>query len=181
MLSSPLTLQPSSLGSGVGGGLPLSSENGNIGNLIDDAMEDIMAPMNAPPKATPTSHRVQSRSKKPKITSSQSKSKMEIHVSGDNSVVMEFNSDTDDDDDDDNILRELMSHHRPRQNVTNGSGGGGRGKRQQREGKSPAAGKSMKQSGSDYGSIFSESDEDFCFVDAPTITKVVSDIHVHVL
>ena len=137
-----------------------------------------MAPMNAPPKATPTSYRSHNQSKKPpnkKITSSQSKSKMEIHVSGDNSVVMEFNSDSDDDDDDDNILRDLMSYHRPRQSASNGSKGGGR---KQRDGRSPSAGKSMKQSGSDYGSIFSESDEDFCFVDAPTITKVVSSVVV---
>ena len=92
-------------------------------------------------------------------------------MSGDKSVVMEFNSDSDDDDDDD-ILRDLMSHHRPRQNVTNGSIGGSGGGRKRKDVVSPTR-KSLKQSGSDHGSIFSESDEDFCFVDAPTITKVV--------
>ena len=95
-------------------------------------------------------------------------------MSGDRSVVMEFNSDSDDDDDD-NILRDLMSHHRPRQNLTNGSMGGSRGEagRKQKDVLSPTR-KSMKQSGSDHGSLFSESDEDFCVIDAPTITKVVS-------
>lgn len=180
--------QPSSLSGGDDGGLPLSSENGNIGHLINDAMEDIIAPISAPSKTTPTS-RIQSRSKKPSnnknkmkkkkvAASSQSKPKMEIHVSGDNSIVMDFNSDTDEDDDDDDILRDLMSHHRSRRSASNGSGGEDK---RLRDSLSPsssssttfAAGKSMKQSGSDYGSIFSESDEDFCFVDAPTITKVV--------
>ena len=98
-------------------------------------------------------------------------------MSGEKSVVMEFNSDSDDDDDDDNnILRDLMSHHRPRQNLTNGSrgGGSGGGGRRRKDVLSPTR-KSMKQSGSsDHGSIFSESDEDFCVIDAPTITKVVS-------
>ena len=99
-------------------------------------------------------------------------------MSGDKSVVMEFNSDSDDDDDDDNILRDLMSHHQPRQNLTNGNrggsrGGGGEGGRKRKDVLSPTR-KSMKQSGSDHGSIFSESDEDFCVIDAPTITKVVS-------
>ena len=93
-------------------------------------------------------------------------------MSGDKSVVMEFNSDSDDDD---NILRDLMSHHRPRQNLTNGSMGGSRegGGRKRKDVLSPTR-KSMKQSGSDHGSLFSESDEDFCVIDAPTITKVVS-------
>jgi hypothetical protein len=98
-------------------------------------------------------------------------------MSGEKSVVMEFNSDSDDDDDDDDdILRDLMSHHRPRQNLTNGSkggSGGGGGGRKRKDVLSPTR-KSMKQSGSDHGSIFSESDEDFCVIDAPTITKVVS-------
>ena len=95
-------------------------------------------------------------------------------MSGDKSVVMEFNSDSDDDDDDDGILRDLMSHHRPRQNLTNGSrGGSGGGGRKRKDVLSPTR-KSLKQSGSDHGSIFSESDEDFCVIDAPTITKVVS-------
>ena len=99
-------------------------------------------------------------------------------MSGEKSVVMEFNSDSDDDDDDDNILRDLMSHHRPRQNLTNGSreGGSGGGGRRRKDVLSPTR-KSMKQSGSsDHGSIFSESDEDFCVIDAPTITRVVSKI-----
>lgn len=100
-------------------------------------------------------------------------------MSGDKSVVMEFNSDSDDDDEDDNILRDLMSHHRPRQNLTNESRGGSRegggGGRKRKDVLSPTR-KSMKQSGSDHGSIFSESDEDFCVIDAPTITKVVSTI-----
>ena len=98
---------------------------------------------------------------------------MEIHVSGDNSVVMEFNSDSEDDDD--NILRDLMSHHGHHQNTSNRNGA------QEKkhvhvhlDEQAPVSGKSMKQSGSDHGSIFSESDEDFCLVDAPTITKVVS-------
>ena len=96
-------------------------------------------------------------------------------MSGDKSVVMEFNSDSDnEDDDDDGILRDLMSHHRPRQNLTNGSrGGSGGGGRKRKDVLSPTR-KSLKQSGSDHGSIFSESDEDFCVIDAPTITKVVS-------
>ena len=168
-----LCTQPPSGGTGVGVGAPLSSENGNIGNLINDAMEDIIAPTNAPPKATPTSYTKSQPRKKPsnKVTSAQSKSKMEIHVSDDNSVVMDFNSDSENDDDDDNILRDLMSHHRRRQNPSNGSRARER-KRGDEPG--PSGGKSMKQSGSDYGSIFSESDDDFCFVDAPTITKVVS-------
>lgn len=99
-------------------------------------------------------------------------------MSGDKSVVMEFNSDSDDDDDD-NILRDLMSHHRPRQNLTNGSRGEDRGggERKRKDVLSPTR-KSMKQSGSDHGSIFSESDEDFCVIDAPTITKVVSTIYI---
>ena len=174
-------LQPS----GIDDGAPLSSENGNIGHLIDDAMEDIVAPVQATPTTTPTTttsgHAYSlasghSRSKRPppnKVKSSPSKSKMEIHMSGEKSVVMEFNSDSDDDD---NILRDLMSHHRPRQNLTNGSrgGGSGGGGRRQKDVLSPTR-KSMKQSGSsDHGSIFSESDEDFCVIDAPTITRVVS-------
>ena len=176
-------MQPSSLGVGVGHGVPLSSltENGNIGHLIDDAMEDILTPVDAPPKTTPTSSTtnratVQSRSKKSsnKVTSSQSKSKMEIHVSGDNSVIMDFNSDSDDDDDDD-ILRDLMSHHHPRKSVHNES----RDERKQHKDLLSPTRKSMKQSGSDHSSIFSESDDDFCFVDAPTITKVVSTTIFH--
>ena len=138
-------------------------------------MEDIIAPDSAPPKATPKSHAPSRSSKrKPyhKAAGSQSKSKMAIHLSGDNSVVMEFNSDSEDDDDD--ILRDLMSHH-GHQNMSN--------RNRTREKKlvhtderAPVSGKSMKQSGSDHGSIFSESDEDFCLVDAPTITKVVSEL-----
>lgn len=180
-------LQPS----GIDDDAPLSSENGNIGHLIDDAMEDIVAPTQATPTTTPTttsghaysSASGHSRSKRPppnKVKSSPSKSKMEIHMSGEKSVVMEFNSDSDDDDDDDdNILRDLMSHHRPRQNLTNGSrgGGSGGGGRRRKDVLSPTR-KSMKQSGSsDHGSIFSESDEDFCVIDAPTITKVVSKLN----
>ena len=137
-------------------------------------MEDIIAPNSAPPKATPTNHAPSRSSKRKqynKAASSQSKSKMEIHVSGDNSVVMEFNSDSEDDDD--NILRDLMSHHGHRQNTST------RNRTQEKkhvhvDERAPVSGKSMKQSGSDHGSIFSESDEDFCLVDAPTITKVVS-------
>ena len=179
--------------SGIDDGAPLSSENGNIGHLIDDAMEDIMAPTQATPTTTPTightySASGRSQSKRPpqnKVKSSPSKSKMEIHMSGEKSVVMEFNSDSDDDDDD-NILRDLMSHHRPRQNLTNGSrgGGSGGGGRRRKDLLSPTR-KSMKQSGSsDCGSIFSESDEDFCVIDAPTITRVVSKTtytHLHII
>ena len=140
-------------------------------------MEDIMAPAQTTPTTTGHTHTTattHSRSKRPpnKVKSSQSKSKMEIHMSGDKSVVMEFNSDSDDDDEDDNILRDLMSHHRPRQNLSREGGGGGR---KRKDMLSPTR-KSMKQSGSDHGSIFSESDEDFCVIDAPTITKVVSTI-----
>ena len=160
-----LYTQPNSLDSEA----PLSSENGNIGHLIDDAMVDIMSPTDAPPKATPR-NRVHHRSKK-KPSGSPSKAKMEIHLSGDNSVVMDFNSDSDEDDDDD-ILRDLMSHHRAQKQMTAGEGGV-KGQRRGGDESKPASGKSMKQSGSDHGSIFSESDEDFCFVDAPTITKVV--------
>ena len=93
-------------------------------------------------------------------------------MSGDNSVVMEFNSDSEEDDDD--ILRDLMSHHRTQKWTTAGEGGGVKGQERGGDESKPARGTSMKQSGSDYGSIFSESDDDFCFVDAPTITKVVS-------
>lgn len=102
---------------------------------------------------------------------------MEIHISGDNSVVMEFNSDSEDDEDD--ILRDLMSHHGHQNTSKN------RNRTQERkfvhvDERVPVSGKSMKQSSSsDHGSIFSESDEDFCLVDAPTITKVVSEYTVH--
>ena len=174
-------MQPSSIDDGA----PLSSlgENGgDISHLIDDAMEDIVAPKQATPKTTRRAV-AHDKSRKPPHTCSRakappSKSKMEIHMSGDKSVVMEFNSDTDDDDDeDDDILRDLMRHHRPRQDGTGVSRGGSRGggERKRRDVPSPK-GKSVKQGGADQGGIFSESDEDYCFVEAPTVTKVVRNV-----
>ena len=95
-------------------------------------------------------------------------------MSGDKSVVMEFNSDSDSDDEDDDILRDLMSHHRPRQDVANVSRRGSRdgGEKKRRDVVGPMR-KSTKQSGADHRDIFCESDEDFCIVEAPTVTKVV--------
>lgn len=100
------------------------------------------------------------------VNKAQSKSKMEIHEESDKSVVLDFCSDSSDDDGNDG----RFSLHGVRGGAGDGRGGVGRGRERLL---SPPA-KSGKLSGSDHGSIFSESDDDFCFVDTPTSTKVVS-------
>ena len=77
-----------------------------------------------------------------------SKSKMQIHISNEKSVHMVFDSDSDSE-----------------------SGGGVHGRGVSGVGMHSPRG---RLSGSEQGSIFSESDEDFCILDAPTTTKVVS-------
>lgn len=76
-----------------------------------------------------------------------SKSKTQIHVSSEKSVHMVFDSDSDSE----GVL-----------------GGGVSGVSVP----SPRA----RLSGSEQGSIFSESDEDFCILDAPTSTRVVGSL-----
>lgn len=100
--------------------------------------------------------------------SSPSKSKMEIHVESERSVVLNFFSDSSDDNSDDERLSRQSKSEGKRQ-----SAGGRRGREgHSRKHLSPPT-QAGKPSSSDHGSIFSESDDDFCFVDTPTSTKVV--------
>ncbi|XP_064403938.1 autophagy-related protein 2 homolog B-like isoform X2 [Halichondria panicea] len=135
-----------SQGSSASGSSPLTSltETTNIGDLISDAMED------SPPSHLHTSHsrphtpHKSGRKKKPGKTSAISK--MPVCVETDKSVVLDFFSDSSDED--------VKSE---------GGGGGVRGRLL-----SPP----HKLSASEHSSIFSESEDDFCFVDTPTSTRV---------
>ena len=135
-------------GSSASGSSPLTSltETTNIGDLISDAMEE------PPPSHLHTSHshpHTPHRSgRKGKPTKTNTRSKMPVRVETDKSVVLDFFSDSSDED-----VR------------SEGGGGGVRGRLL-----SPP----HKLSASQHSRLFSESEEDFCFVDTPTSTRVVS-------
>ena len=173
-------------------GSPLTSltDTTDIGDLINEAMEDLPNPDNQQTAKTRTnferrrsgssgSSRTHSGQKQKggRVTQAQSKSKMEIHVASDKSVVLDFCSDSSDDDNDVGYNGRLSQHgvSGVRSGRVRGGAGEGCGKVERGRERllSPPA-KSGKLSGSDHGSIFSESDDDFCFVDTPTSTKVVS-------
>ena len=150
---------------------PVSTLKGDddIGDLISDAMEDLPSPETSH-KAEPSFGRERtarreevvsvhatrsdtvrkSRAREVEGRKSRpkpSKSKTQIHVSSEKSVHMVFDSDSDGE----GVL-----------------GGGVSGVSVP----SPRA----RLSGSEQGSIFSESDEDFCILDAPTSTRVVGSL-----
>ena len=173
-------------------GSPLTSltDTTDIGDLINEAMEDLPNPDNQQTAKTRTnserrrsgssgSSRTHSGQKQKggRVTQAQSKSKMEIHVASDKSVVLDFCSDSSDDDNDVGYNGRVSQHgvsgvRSGRVRVGAGEGCGKVERGRERLLSPPA--KSGKLSGSDHGSIFSESDDDFCFVDTPTSTKVVS-------
>lgn len=127
-------------------------------------------------KSGSSSSRKHSRKKQDggSVTSSQSKSKMEIRMASDKSVVLDFCSDSSDDDDDGYGGRLSQADSvGGRSRSSKESVSVGRGTKSRERLLSPPT-KSGKLSGSDQGSIFSESDDDFCIVDTPTSTKVVS-------
>lgn len=147
----------------------MSTLNGNddIGDLISDAMEDLPSPETS--RKTEPSYGRERTARREEVTSvlatrydrvrksrnrkvmgeesrpKSSKSKTQIHVSSEKSVHMVFDSDSDSED-------------VPGGGVSGVSVHSLRG----------------RLSGSEQGSIFSESDEDFCILDAPTSTRVVS-------
>ena len=83
-------------------------------------------------------------------------------MESDISLIMDFDSDSDDSDGGNGV------HYHHHSAVKRKSG------TNRNKGLLSPPKKSGKLSGSDHGSIFSESDEDFCFVDTPTSTRVVS-------
>ena len=142
----------------------------DIGDLISDAMEDIPSPETSSRAGSVDRRETTARRGKAAFSSAAklsadrksrsrkvvgehlrprpSKSKMQIHISNEKSVHMVFDSDSDSE-----------------------SGGGVLGGGVSGVGVHSPRG---RLSGSEQGSIFSESDEDFCILDAPTTTKVVS-------
>ena len=136
-------------GSSASGSSPLTSltETTNIGDLINDAMEE------PPPSHLHTSHshtHTPHRSgRKGKPAKTNTRSKMPVRVETDKSVVLDFFSDSSDED-----VR------------SEGGGGDVRGRLLSPPHKLSAS--------EQHSSVFSESEEDFCFVDTPTSTRVVS-------
>lgn len=133
-------------------GSPLTSltDTADIGDLISDAMED------QPPSPSPRRHTARSERKSSRKHKS-NEAKLEIRVESNKSVVLDFCSDSSDDE---------------ASGVRNGAregGGGVRGGSKERLLSPPPA---SKLSASEHSSIFSESDDDFCFVDTPTSTRV---------
>ena len=144
--------------------------NDDIGDLISDAMEDLPSPKTSRKtepsygrERTPRREEVASvlstrydrvgKSRNRKVVGEESgpkssKSKMQIHVSSEKSVHMVFDSDSD-------------SEGVPGGGVSGVSVHSPRG----------------RLSGSEQGSVLSESDEDFCILDAPTSTRVVSPLY----
>ena len=116
-------------------------------------MEDL------PPSASP------SQSSRTRADHS-NKKRSEVHVESEKSVVVDFLSDSSDEDD---------SSVGGRIGVRSGGGEGVRGGSHEVLLSPPA---SSKMSGSGQSSIFSERDNDFCIVDTPTSTKVVSPLYI---
>lgn len=141
-----------------GGGSPLTSltDTVDIGDLISDAMEDHTPPHSSHPPHTQSGRRKSGKKHKA------NEAKMAIHVESDKSVVLDFCSDSSDDE-------SGVAHEG---GVKSGARGGGGGVRSKKQLLSPPP--TGRLSGSEHGSIFSESDDDFCFVDTPTSTRVVS-------
>lgn len=132
-----------------GGSPPLTSlkHTTDIGDLISDAMED------APSTHTHSTHTPKRSGRKRRSHKTSSASpRMDVRIETDKSVVVDFCSDSSDDEED-CVGSECVK-----------SEGGGR-----------VRGPHPILSASGQSSIFSGSDDDFCFVDTPTSTRVVPD------
>lgn len=100
-----------------------------------------------------------------------SKPQMDFHVENDKSVVLDFHSDSSDDE----ALGVMNKAHGVGDGVWSGVHDSVGRTSQERLLLSPPR-KAGKMSSSEHSSIFSESDDDFCFVDTPTTTRVVSHV-----
>ena len=148
-----------------------SNDATDIGDLINDAMEDLPSPESSHKGASQSGKRADKRKAArtgSKGAASGGRPTLEIHASSEKSFHMDFCSDSEED-------------------VSGGGGGGGDSVRVGRVGRGGAGdakrtggqGAPLSPRGMHSSSdIFSESDDDFCIVNIPTLTKVVSPIHV---